>query len=242
MTNFQSKSIRSNSVVGALSLGHFPLIAATVLSTLALSSSAQAVLIVGQQQFNAGNVLPSPIIAVSGDLLETSVLSVTGENAGANVRNGTTGTAHNPGGSDPAAVWGQTTTTYNLDVSINTLGYDISEISLFSGWVDGRAAQSYELFYSLVGNAAFTSLGAISAIQSNGSLLTHTYDNLGAAILSGVDAIRFTQIDNGLAGTGTVFREFDVIGVETAFVPEPGTFAMLLFGTVGLRLMRRKQS
>lgn len=194
---------------------------------------------IGQEQFNSGNVAPSPITAVSNDLLQTNLASVTGENGSPLVRNGSTGAAHENSGSNPAQVWGQATTTYNLDVSVNTFGYDISEIRLFSGWTDARAGQSYELFYSLVDDAAFTSLGTISALVSNGSLLTRTYNLDATAFLTGVDAIRFVQIDNGTAGTGTVFREFDVIGV--ASIPEPGTFTMLLFGTVMLWFVGRKR-
>ena len=48
--------------------------------------------VIGEQQFNSGNVLPSPIVPLRGDLLETSVATATGENASANLRNGSTGT------------------------------------------------------------------------------------------------------------------------------------------------------
>jgi hypothetical protein len=195
-------------------------------------SPAMAALIIGQSQFNAGNVLPSPITAVSGDLLETSVSSFSGENASALVRNGTTGTAHNTTAPNPAIVWGQGTTTYNFDVTTNTLGYDIAEIRLFSGWNDGRAGQSYNIEYSLIGNPSFLLLGVVSDLRTDGSLLTRTYDNGGGFILSGVDAIRFNQINNGLAGTGTVFREFDILG--SASVPEPASIAIWIVLALGI--------
>lgn len=193
---------------------------------------------VGQEQFSSSDVLPSPIIAVSNDLLQTSVTSVSGENGSANVRNGTTGTSAENTGANPAVVWGNSSTTYNLDVVAAPLGYDISEIRLFSGWNDGRAGQSYEIFYSLVGNAAFTSLGTVFAPASNGSLLTRTYNLDSTAFLTGVDAIRFTQINNDLMGTGTVFREFDVLGV--ASVPEPATSLLMTVTCAALALVRRR--
>jgi len=170
-------------------------------------------LVIGGQQFNAGNVLPSPITALSGDLLETSVATATTENTTANLRNGSTGTAGETTATNPAAVFTNPSTTYNLNLAASPQGYNIQEIRLFSGWTDSRAGQSYSISYSLASDpATFIPFGTISALRTNGSLLTRTYDVTNANILTGVAAIRFTMINNGNAGTGTVFREFDVIG------------------------------
>ena len=49
--------------------------------------------------------------------------------------------------------------TYNLNVGANPSGYDIASVSVVTNWGDGRKNQRWELSYSLVGNAAFTSLG-----------------------------------------------------------------------------------
>lgn len=210
-----------------------------------VATESRAALIVGQQQFNSGNVLPSPIIAVSGDLLETSVASFTGENPNTNVRNGTTGTATENTPTNPAQIWGQGTTTYNLDISTNTGGYAINEIRLFSGWGDGRAAQSYRIFYSTVGNASFTQLdGDVAVNQAAGSLLTRTYDDGGTAFITNVDAIRFVFYDGPATydGIETVYREFDLLGVPA---PEPSVIVMLLgLGGAGLLgyLWRRRRS
>ena len=208
-----------------------------------LGPYARRTLVVGQSQYNSGNVLPSPIIAVSGDLLETSVASVTGENASANVRNGTTGTAANTVAPDPANAWGNVTTTYNLDITTNTLGYNISEIRLFSGWTDGRAGQEYNIEYSLVGAPlTFLALGSVTDPQTNGSLLTRTYDDSGANILSGVAAIQFIQDTVGLDGTRTVFREFDVLGGAVPKpIPEPSTIILTVLGLMGLGCRRRRK-
>lgn len=213
---------------------------------LALSSLAQAALILGQAQFNSGDVLPSTIIAVNDDLLQTSVATVTGDTNVSRPRNGTTGTASENTGTNPAKVWYDSgldsPAIYNLDVAVNTLGYDIQEIRLFSGWDSGRAGQSYEIFYSLVGDPGFVSLGTVSALNgATGSMMTRTYDSEAGMILTGVDAIRFDQINNGVAGTGTVFREFDVIGVP--YIPEPSSLAILGLGAVGFfRVFRRRRT
>lgn len=218
-----------------------------LLTTGAMPS--QAALIVGQAQINTGNVAPSPITAVAGDLLETSVASFSGENANAKVRNGTTGTAlENTAGINPAQIWGQTTTTYNLNTSVNTLGYDITSVNVFSGWRDDRSDQSYRLFVSYVGDANFVQVGGdiIAAVTGNvgASILTRTYDSTGAAFATGVDAIRFVQFDgpSPLDGTQTVYREFDVIGTATQPIPEPATAALGLMGVAGLMLRRRRNA
>lgn len=214
----------------------------------AMSSPAMAVLVVGSPQVNLGNVLPSPVTAVSNDLLQTSLSSVTGEGPG-NVRNGTTGTAAENNATNPASVWGQTTTTYTLNTVTSALGYDITAINVFSGWQDDRANQSYRLFYSLVGSAAFIQLGgdivAGPAGNAQGSTLTQTFDTTGAAILTGVDAIQFVQFNGPAAndGTGTVYREFDVIGTATsAAIPEPATASLALMAMGGLMLRRRRMA
>lgn len=199
-------------------------------------------LVVGEAQINSGNVAPSPITAVSGDLLETSVASVTGENAGANVRNGTTGTAGENSGTNPATAWGQTTTTYNLDLTGAGGGYEIFDINVFSGWNDSRSAQSYQIFYSLVGESDFIQLGGdiIAGTNAQESVLTRTYNADGSAVLYGVDAIRFVQINGPLLhdGTGTVYREFDVIGKA---IPAPAALpaGLALLGFAAMRRRRR---
>ncbi|MCX6873874.1 MAG: Ig-like domain-containing protein [Verrucomicrobia bacterium] len=181
---------------------------------------APANLIIGGQQFNAGNVTPSSITAMSGDLLETRLASVTGEIANTNLRNGTTGTAHENSTQNPASA-GMTALTYNLDLTTSPSGYDIREIRLFSGWTDGRTGQSYRIEYALAGSpTTFTVLGTVSVpLTTTGSLLTRTFDLTGSTLLTGAAALRFVMIDNGLAGSGTVFREIDVLGTATSGNP-----------------------
>lgn len=218
----------------------------TAVATFAITNISNAALVVGEVQYNAGSELPDPITATSGDLLETSVFSVVGENAAANVRNGTTGSANSNTEQDPAQQWGPgepKITTYTLDTTVNTFGYDISEILIFSGW-NALSDQKYDLYYSLVGSETLTLLGSVADTDvggvdntgGNGSVLTRTYDDDGAIILSGVDVLEIRTYSDGVVANsnGTVYREFDVLGSAT--IPEPSAFA-LLAGLTGFAIV-----
>jgi uncharacterized protein (TIGR03382 family) len=208
--------------------------------TLAVVTSQAKAAVVTAIQFNSGNVLPSSIVAVSTDLLQTSLSGVTGDQTNQNLRNGTTGTAYDNSVGDPANinVSNGYTTTYDLDVTVNVYGYDITEFRLFSGWNDLRASQQYTISYSLVGSSAFTTLTSFTSLQNDGSLLTRTYDDTAAPLISGVDAVRFNFVypDNDF-GRATVYREIDVLG--TATIPEPS--AAILGGLGLLALLRRRR-
>lgn len=198
-----------------------------LLISLIMASHSYAELILGEAQFNAGNVEPTPISAIAGDLLETSVASFTGLNTAALVFNGSTGTSQDSDLDNPASVWAQPTTTITFNTSSNTKGYDIKEIRLFSGWDSERTDQDYKISYSVVGDPNFVELtdsANNSSITHNtdwGSLLTRTYDSAGEFILTEVDQLRFDfNFD------GTVYREFDVIGSPT--VPEHSNSALII--------------
>ena len=233
-----------------------------VISTIALgfigATSAHAATIVGELQTSNGNVLPDPIIAASTDLLQTDFGSVVGApTAGeAILRDGLTGTAREGGSTHPGLwldVGGALETTYTLDVSTNTLGFDIQDIRVFTGWDSNRAQAGYVISYSTVGDASFTTLGTVASPADQGSannandrmFLTRTYDDGGATIagLTGVDAIRFNWdfSDNTNGGTrGPVVREIDIIGLATVAVPEPSSAALLGLGAFALVLRRKK--
>ncbi|MCX6972445.1 MAG: PEP-CTERM sorting domain-containing protein [Verrucomicrobia bacterium] len=219
------------------------LIIATTCFVLAGAAIPSHAAVVTDIQFNGGNVLPSPIIAISTDLLQTSVSSADNELTAANLRNGQTGLPFNFAEPNPAIVMPSSpfTTTYNLDISTNTLGYDITEFRLFSGWIDDRAGQTYTIEYSLVGNATFTNLASVNSLQNGGSLLTRTYDTTSVPLISGVDAVRFTfSFPSGISSHSTVYREIDVLG--TATIPEPSTVLLGGLGLGLLTLLRRRRA
>jgi hypothetical protein len=126
---------------------------------------------------------------------------------------------------------------FNLDLSVNTLGYDISSIQSFGGWNDsGRDRQLFKISYSLVGSSAFTYLGAMDFNPAATGLPSAVYGVFDTA-LTGVDAIRidfFAGQENGYAG----FGEFDVIGAAT--IPEPSAAVLCLAGVVGSMMIRRR--
>ena len=209
------------------------------LFALAVSCAHGALVTLNQTNVSAA---PSVFQPLADDLLETSVSLVFGENADALVRNGAfTGPFNLDIPPDfPAKMWGQTTTTYDFDLSINTLGYDITMIQAYSAWA-GRASQSYRIFYTQVGSITPFQLGVdIIAPAGNASVITRTEDTVpGTVILSGVSSIQFVQFDgpDPLDGTDTVYRELDVVGFAT--IPEPTT-SVLGLGAAILLLYRRR--
>lgn len=127
--------------------------------------------------------------------------------------------------------------TFDLDVSANTLGYDITSVRGFGGWNDnGRDRQNYSLYYSVVGSSEFELLGTVDFDLDLAAGTASTITSIFDTSLTGVDAIRVDFLDpqeNGHAGYG----EFDVIGIAT--VPEPSSL-LLLTGAIPLLLRRRR--
>ena len=128
--------------------------------------------------------------------------------------------------------------TFDLDVTTNTLGYDISSVRGYGGWNDnGRDRQNYSLYYSLVGDSEFVFLGTVDFDIDLAAGTTSTITSIFDTALTGVDAIRVDFLEpqeNGHAGYG----EFDVIGV--ASVPEPSSFLLLLGAIPLLQRPRRR--
>ncbi|MFC4992600.1 PEP-CTERM sorting domain-containing protein [Rubritalea tangerina] len=230
------------------------------LLTLASSASLHAALVYN----NNSSTSEGTFVASNTDLAQTQLTSIARTSGsvfaginGGNPNQLVNGSALTGGGLFHSSGTNDThfpaTYTLEFDLSINTLGYDITTINTIAGWNEnGRtlANQQYELQYSVVGDAAFQSLGVqsftpFSGADGNGasaSLLSITDDS--GTIAQGVDAIRFIVQDHGQhTGTaqGTVFKEFDVIGAATvASVPEPSTTALIGIGGLSLILRRRR--
>jgi hypothetical protein len=154
----------------------------------------------------------------------------------------------NTGTNDGSALAGETTTntyfaapghfpataTYHLDVSVNTLGYDLTTIRSFMGWQANsglHANQIYTVEVSTVGNSGYTTLAVVgytpfAGVNSTDHESEVTITPSGPGVLAtGVDSIRFTFANPGTGGNspGTVVRELDVHGVPTGGPVTPGT-------------------
>ena len=171
-------------------------------------------------------------------------MTFSGKNPAALVRNGAfadTFSGNTIGGPFPAQGWGQAVTTYDFNLTTNTLGYDIIMIQAYSARGD-RAGQSYRIYYAQVGSpSTFLHFGGdiVATTAGNESIITRSEDSTpGTAILSNVTSIRFVQFDGPgmFDGIETVYRELDVVGF--ASIPEPttsvfglGAAILLLYGS-----------
>jgi len=122
------------------------------------------------------------------------------------------------------------TLVFNLNVSSNTLGYNITQIDSFAGWDGGgtqtQANQKFTVEYSVVGSDTWTSLASVDFNPfSNTNSNTPAYsqciiaDYDSGILASGVDALRFVYDDptiSGGANGGTVLQEIDIHGVPTS--------------------------
>ncbi len=191
-------------------------------------------------QTTSGNTFPTTA-ASNTDLLQTNLSSVSPVPGGDNLlthpakRNGTTGTAHENSGTNPANVNSAGTYDFFLDLAAFPLGYRIDEVVTYTGWIDFRAGQDHRVFYSLVGDAAFVQFADVNIAHSNGTLRVSLTDSFGP-IASGVDAIRFI-VDQSTF----VYREVDVLGAGVV-VPEPATASLALLGLGGLMMRRRRMA
>ncbi|MEN8864565.1 MAG: sialate O-acetylesterase [Akkermansiaceae bacterium] len=119
------------------------------------------------------------------------------------------------------------TITYDLNTSVNTLGYDITSLQTIHAWSNNsghQKNQNYTVEVSTVdGGASFSSLTTVtylpfsSASQSGSTKVNVTEDTTGI-LASGVDQIRFTYTVPDPAGSqgSPTIREIDVFGVPTA--------------------------
>ena len=159
--------------------------------------------------------------AVSGtDLLQTHLGSIVDELVVNTVENnswsfGTTatltdGTTGDANATQSLALSGGQV-TYLLNTALSPAGYDIASVDTCSGWRDvGRMDQHYAVSFRKVGSSMFGD--AITNYYAGGA--SQTRINIDAINLTGVDAVRFTFLDQQNGGVG--YKELDVFGTPSA--------------------------
>jgi len=166
--------------------------------------------------FAAGDVLPGITVNTNNNLVMFNLASVSptasGNNfTGLNMRNGTTGTAHENSTANPANVMSSGTNDFIFDTSVNTNGYDIAAVVTYSGWTD-RAGQDHTVYYRQVGSTNFVLLASVkNPSPGDGSLREAITNSAGGILASGVNAIRVV-----VNTTFYVYREIEVRGTPTA--------------------------
>jgi len=232
LTNFLTRPIAAAAAIALLGLTLGSAQAAIIQtdtldesSQVAFTGSATDLINQGQSTFSSQTTTPAALdFGSSGANLNEGTMGTSGDLA--------TAAAHHD------AVW---SATFNLDVSTNTLGYDITGVTTYAGWEGvGNSDQSYELFVSVVGDASFSSLGSFSFdVSPAGDASTRIVltDGTGT-IAAGVDALRFDFPSLSGALTG-VYREIDAFGSATV-IPEPSSMALFALGLVGMVSLRKR--
>jgi PKD repeat protein len=161
------------------------------------------------------------------DLAQTAFLSSTGEGTGAattgNLFDGTIGNTDDSISGTGEVRWDSTSSvTINFDVSENTLGYDISEISSIAGWSSlggGRANQGYGITVTYVDDtqAILTDPEHWAPNPDGESYWTKVTfsETNGLAMVRGIKSITFSGFYNANASGVVVGREIDIFGTPT---------------------------
>ncbi len=232
-------------------INSFNLIKAASLATILVSSSAQAAIVVNE--VNDAQFTYSPDVS-NTDLLDgltATALSGWNNSSGASDVELTDG-VHGLGFRvDPAdAIQGAWTTvgataTYNLGAGANGLGFDITSVVSIADWEGaGFGNQAWTMEVRTIGGT-FTTLASVDYQPLNSDVFAGTKvtltDSTGT-IATGIDQIRITanEVNAGANNGAFVWRELDVIGTDTAVVPEPTSTALLGLGGLALLLRRRK--
>ena len=217
-----------------------------LLSLVAASVTAHAAVVITPVSSN-GVVLPYAAQVSAVDLINdgqpflagATVSATHGAFPGAGINDGSTSNGV-PGGNTFFEVGGghfspAATATYDLNVSVNPAGYDITSIVSFMGWAgtssQAQGNQTYTVEVSVAGSPAYTALTAVSYLPFPDVNSTNfdskvIVTDTGGVLATGVDSIRFTftnpllAVANGPGNIeGTLVREIDVFGYPTGGPP-----------------------
>ena len=213
-------------------------------------------------QANAGNVSQTFFTVSATDLVNQGQPSLASQSYGSFVgglgtatptilNNGLLGGAGDATqGTGQDAGGGTFTTTYVLTGGSSGLGFDITNIVVYSAWSGGRAGNKFSLQYNTFSNPTLISLGTWTLTDDNGTLTNSTRlalsDSSGGALsnsfgqLTGVQTLVFT-LSPPPSNLAPIYREIDVFGLSTA-VPEPSTGLLLGLGSYLVWQWRKRQT
>ena len=150
---------------------------------------------------------------------------------------------------DPAGWYAR----YALNTASNPSGYDISRVTVFSGTEDCRANQRWSVRFMDI-NGVWTSYGPVDYSPVSGAAHGNVWLSVSMTDYTAPLATHVVQVEFDLsygnmygdaAMPGTYYREFDVMGAQSAPlpppVPEPVSLASAAIGLawVGAYLRRR---
>lgn len=209
-------------------------------AALAMIGAASAATITTTSQGSAFTVsttdlLQTSVASVSDGIFYNSTYNTPGYTQ-ANLRDGISTGGTMIGKADSPDYGQGGTVTFFLDLTTNTLGYDVTDINTYANHGDGgRDGQRYTVSYSLVGSSDFVDIANIDYLMGDNGTPGSGKVAISSIGISGVDAIRFSFADQENAGSN--YSELDVIGSAT--VPEPSS--ALLGGLGLLALLRRRR-
>ena len=135
------------------------------------------------------------------------------------------------------------TLDFNFDLTVNTAGYEITQIDTFTGNTGRhRVQQDYTVSYATVAApttfidiATIADITDVAVTEAKWSIT----ENSTGILASNVATIRYVFPTQALSGVQ--YKEIDIIGVVSV-IPEPGTYA-LIAGMLGLSyvMVRRRR-